>query len=119
MSINTQNVPTLDTQALESISSDSSFLIEVCDSFLKEAPQRIAAIEGAFAKEDSAELSKTAHDLKSISSCVRATGLFKIAEVIEVIGKDNCTRPSLSLVEQVSAEYQTVHLAIQAYKEAH
>lgn len=119
MSINTQNIPTLDTQALEDISSDSSFLIEVCDSFLIEAPQRIEAIKAAIAKADPTELSKTAHALKSLSSCVGATGLIRIAQAIEVIGKDNYTQPALPLIEQIGTEYQTVQLAIRAYKDAH
>lgn len=116
MSINPKNVPTPDTQTLESISSDSFFLIKVCDSFPKEAPQRNAAIEVAIAKGSALS---TAHILKSLSSCVGVMDLFKIAQAIEGIGKDSCTRPPLSLIEQVSTEYQTVHLAIQADKEPH
>ena len=94
-------------------------MIEVCDSFLTEAPQRIEAIKIAFANADAAELSKTAHALKSLSSCVGATALFEIAQAIESIGKNNRIQPPLSLIEQVSDEYQTVQLAIKAYKDAH
>ncbi|MEM8502191.1 MAG: Hpt domain-containing protein [Cyanobacteria bacterium P01_D01_bin.1] len=118
MSINTKDVPTLDTQALESISSDSSFLIEVCDSFLADAPKRIEAVRGAIAKADSVELSNSAHALKSLSSCVGAMGLFQIAQAIEMLGKNNHTEPALQLVEQIASEYQTVQTAIQAYKNA-
>ncbi len=118
MSINTQDVPTLDTQALESLSSDSSFLIEVCDSFLADAPNRIAAVKAAIAQEDPAELRNSAHALKSLSSCVGAMGLYKIAQAMEIIGRNNHTKPALRLIEQVKAEYQSVQLAIQAYKTA-
>jgi HPt (histidine-containing phosphotransfer) domain-containing protein len=61
MPINAKDVPTLDTQALESISSDRSFLIEVCDRFLADVPARIAAVEGAIANADPVELSNSAH----------------------------------------------------------
>ena len=118
MSINTKDVPTLDTQALESISSDSSFLIEVCDSFLADAPERIEAVRVAIANADSVELSNSAHALKSLSSCVGAMGLFKIAQAIETVGKNNHTQPALRLVEQIASEYQTVQTAIHAYKNA-
>lgn len=118
MSINTQDVPTLDTQVLESISSDRTFLIEVCDSFLADAPERIEAVKAAIAQADPTELSSSAHALKSLSSCVGAMGLFKIAQAIEMIGRSSHTQPALRLIDQVSSEYQTVRTAIQAYKNA-
>ncbi len=116
MSINTQDVHTLDTQALESLSSDSAFLIEVCDSFLADAPDRIAAVKAAIAQEDPAKLSSSAHALKSLSGCVGAMGLHKIAQAIEIIGRNNHTKPALQLIEQIKTEYQDVQVAIQAYK---
>ena len=118
MSINTQDVPTLDTQTLESLSSDSSFLVEVCDSFLADAPNRIAAVKAAIAQEDPAELRNSAHALKSLSSCVGAMGLYKIAQAMEIIGKNNHTKPALPLAAQLKTEYQNVQLAIQSYMKA-
>lgn len=118
MSINTRDVLTLDTRVLESLSSEKAFLIEVCDSFLADAPDRIAAVKAAIAQEDAVELRNSAHALKSLSSCVGAMGLYKIAQAMEIIGKNNHTKPALRMIEQVKTEYQKVQIAIQSYKGA-
>ncbi len=118
MTINTQNTPTLDTQTLESISSDSAFLIEVCDSFLADAPTRIEEVDAAIAQGDPSALSSTAHALKSLSSCVGAMCLFKIAQQMEIVGKSNQTQPATALIEQVRREYKNVQAAIEIYKNA-
>ncbi len=116
MSLDTQNLPTLDTQSLESISSDRLFLIEVCDSFLADAPTRIDAVDAAIAADNSSALKSTAHALKSLSGCVGAMRLFEFARQMEVVGKSNRTRPAMPLIEQAKLEYEKVQAVIETYK---
>jgi len=118
MTLNTQHSPTLDTRALESISTDRLFLIEVCDSFLADAPARIEAVDAAIAKGDPSALKSTAHALKSLSGCVGAMGLFKMAQRMEILGKSDQTQPAVPLIEQVKHEYKNVQAAIETYKNA-
>ena len=113
----TDNLPTLDAKILEGISTDSSFLKEVCDGFLDDAPERIGAIQTALKQDDALALEQTAHALKSLSSCIGAVSLFQLCKSVETIGRNSCTGPALPLMAQILSEYATVQLAVQAYKE--
>ncbi|MGB7087675.1 MAG: Hpt domain-containing protein, partial [Phormidesmis sp.] len=108
--------PTLNTQALESLSSDRSFLQEVCISFFDDAPGRIAAVQQAVDQADAASLATTAHALKSLSSCIGAMGLFQICKEMEMIGKSGCTEPAIALMEKATTEYSKVCSALQDYQ---
>lgn len=112
------SLPTLDTTIIESLNTDSSFLKEVCDGFLDDAPERISAIQTALEKADALAVAHTAHALKSLSSCVGAMALFNLCKSIEAIGKSNCTKPALPLMAKVMSEYEKVRLALQTYKGA-
>ena len=113
----TDNLPTLDARILDGISTDSSFLKEVCDGFLDDAPERIGAIQTALKQDDALALEQTAHALKSLSSCIGAVSLFQLCQSVETIGRNSCTGPALPLMAQILSEYATVQLAVQAYKE--
>ncbi|MBE9070163.1 response regulator [Leptolyngbya cf. ectocarpi LEGE 11479] len=110
------DLSTLDTQSFESVSTDASFLAEVCDVFLTDAPSRISAIQAALEKEDALALSQTAHALKSLSSCVGANRLFQLCKAVETIGKMDCVQPALTLVDQVNTEYCQVRSALKHYQ---
>ena len=108
---------TLDTTIIEGIDTDTSFLREVCDSFLGDAPERIRAVQTALEQADAEALEQTAHALKSLSSCIGAMCLFQLCKSLEDIGKSNCIEPALPLMEEVVSEYATVQLAVEAYRE--
>ena len=110
-------LPILDLAILESVTTDRSFLKEICSSFSEDAPKRIAAIKSAVEAENAAELRKTAHALKSLSSCVGAIGLFKICESMEIIGKNNQYVLALPLLTEAEAEQERVQIAISRYQE--
>ncbi len=110
------NVPTLDTTALEEFSSERSFLIEICESFLADAPHRIQALEAALTQNNPQTLLKTAHALKSLSSCVGAMRLFQTCQLIEAAAKGGTDIVVSTMTEQITTEYSRVQLAIQDYK---
>ena len=110
------NLPTLDTTVLEGFVADSSFLKEVCDSFLNDAPKQISQIKIALDQADAAALDNTAHALKSLSGCIGARALWQLCQRIEGIGKRNCTESAVPLFAQLEHEYEQVQLALQAYK---
>lgn len=112
------DLSTLDTQSFENVSTDASFLIEVCEVFLTDAPNRIGSIQTAIEKEDAWALRQTAHALKSLSSCVGANRLFQLSKAIETIGKMDCVHPALTLVDQINTEYCQVRNALQHYQKS-
>ena len=112
------NLPTLDTTVIESIDTNRLFLIEICDSFLDDAPKRIEAIQAALAQVDTLALQNAAHALKSLSSCIGAISLVRLCESIEAVCKSNSTEPVLPMVTKIVSEYVTVQSAVQTYKEA-
>ncbi len=109
------SVPALDTTALEGFSSERSFLIEICESFLADAPNRIQDLEAALGQNNHQTLVKTAHALKSLSSCVGAMRLFQLCQSIEAAAKEGAEMVVSVITEQIATEYQHVQLAIQDY----
>lgn len=108
--------PTLDTRLLETVSSDRAFLIEVCDSFLADAPTRIEAVKAAIAAEQAAVLRDAAHAMKSLSSCVGAMSLLNVCRQMEIAGRNNNVALAQKMIEQLGTEYENAQMAIQDYK---
>jgi len=109
------SVPTLDTTALEDFSSERSFLIEICESFLADAPRRIQDLEAALRQNNHQTLVKTAHALKSLSSCVGAMRLFQLCQSIEAEAIEGAEIVTSAITAQIATEYHQVQLAIQDY----
>ena len=116
MLVDNLNLPTLDTCTLESVSSDRAFLIEVCDSFLADAPARIEAVKAAIAADQPAILRDAAHAMKSLSSCVGAMSLLNVCRQMEIAGKSNNIELAQKMTDQLGTEYENVQVAIQDYK---
>lgn len=108
-------LPTLDIQSLESISSSHSFLREIYDSFLEDAPQRISAIRSAIERDDALALGETAHALKSLSGCVGALKLVQICQTMEIADISPCVEPTRSMM-QLTSEYTKVEAAVQRHR---
>ena len=107
---------TLDTEILETISQDKTFLVEVCKSFLKDAPVRISAIQFALQEENAPALTESAHALRSLSGCVGAMCLLELCRSLEALGRQNCIEPGWPLLTQVDTEFQNVQMAIHNYQ---
>lgn len=112
------DILTLDTTSLESFSHDRSFLAEVFESFLTDAPNRIQELEIALKHNNKEALTRTAHALKSLSSCIGAMRLFKICQSIEIASREGIDIVTAAISEQISMEYNNVQSAIQEYTSA-
>ena len=112
-----QNIPVLNTEILEGVSTEKDFLLEITQSFLSDAPERLVALETAIEKEDPTEVRTTAHALKSLSSCVGAMSLFHVCKFIEEAGKNNQPRSARPMMSEVSSQYQKAQAAIAHYQE--
>jgi len=118
MPVDCSRLKTLDTSILETLSGDRTFLIEVCDSFLADAPKRMEVVRAAIAANNPAAIDNAAHAMKSLSSCVGAMHLFEICRQIEAAGKNQTTVPARELITRLNAEYASVITVIEAYKSA-
>ncbi|MEL7356344.1 MAG: response regulator [Cyanobacteria bacterium J06560_6] len=112
-----QNIPILNIEILEGISTERDFLLEITQSFLSDAPRRIVALETAMEKEDPNEIRTTAHALKSLSSCVGAMSLFHVCKFIEEAGRNNHPRSAKPMMREVSSQYRKAHVAIAHYQQ--
>ena len=106
----------LDHQILEGVSSETDFLIELCDSFLQDAPQRIDQLRQDLAIGKAPATRVSAHALKSLSACVGAMRLFQVCKVIEDLSKRDRLDSTSAHMQQVEAEYEKVKIAIEQYK---
>ena len=116
MPVDNLSLPTLDTRILEMASGDCAFLIEVCDSFLADAPARVEAVKAAIAADRPSVLRDAAHAMKSLSGCVGAMSLLNVCRQMETAGKSNNIELAQEMIEQLRTEYENAQMAIQDYK---
>jgi len=75
--------------ALKRLEGDKQLLHELAEMFLQQYPELMTAIEQALAKEDTSELRRAAHTLKSSAKVVGADATADAALVLENLSRDN------------------------------
>jgi HPt (histidine-containing phosphotransfer) domain-containing protein len=86
---------------------------EVINSYLEDAPQRLEAIEQAIAKNQSQQLTSSAHALKSLSATVGASYLANLCEQLQELGKQNRVEESSEIATQLPDAFSQVRQALQ------
>lgn len=94
-----KKLPTLDTQVLESAIADRSFLIEICESFLQDLPERLAAVDTAIEQNDALALKETAHAYHIQNLMLKKEGMR-----IKTVGGEIFIKPEDSLVWGIQAQ---------------
>ena len=89
-------------------------LNQLIDTYLRESPKVISAIEQAVNQADAEALDISAHSLKSSSAALGAIRFSQVCKDLEVMGREGQTAGSATLVEQLKAEYDRVETAMQA-----
>ena len=115
--VDVDGFPVLDRQILEGVSSEASFLLELCNSFLQDAPERVEQIRQDLSTRDAQTIRASAHALKSLSGCVGAMSLFQVCKFLEDLAKRNCIGSALPVMQQIDTEYQKVKTAIEQYQQ--
>jgi signal transduction histidine kinase/DNA-binding response OmpR family regulator/HPt (histidine-containing phosphotransfer) domain-containing protein/PAS domain-containing protein len=106
----------LDPKALENLLSvvggEFSYLAELIDSFLEDAPQLLAELNQFIEGGDAAGVRRVAHSLKSNGADFGATNFSKLCKELEMMGKSGRLDGAADLSAQVIAEYEKVEVAL-------
>jgi two-component system, sensor histidine kinase and response regulator len=87
---------------------DESFIRELAQLYLDDAPQRIAAIRDALARDDAHTMADAAHGLKSGSGNVGAMTLHALCHDLETLGRGGVRDGAPELVRRLEQEYARV-----------
>ena len=103
----------LDARVLDDLralggADDPGLLTELIELFLRDAPERIAEIEGALERGDAASLERAAHTLKSSSANLGATSLSALCREIEAAARARATAGLPALVTRSRELYRRV-----------
>ena len=88
------------------------FLAEVVDVFLADAPALIAGLRSSLEREDTEELRRTAHTLKSNGLTLGASAFAELCRAIEQDAKDGRLDGVPQLIDQIEQEYRTLQAAL-------
>lgn len=106
----------LDQSALEQLrelDDEGSVLLEIIETFLRDAPKSIAAIESAIISNDAKTLDRAAHTLKSTSAIVGAMVLSSICKELETLGRQGDVARAKESLSRVHDEMASAGAALQ------
>jgi HPt (histidine-containing phosphotransfer) domain-containing protein len=89
-----------------------SFLSDIIDSYLEDAPIRIQAIKEALACADAVALHKSAHAFKSLGATVGAITVAQVCAALEAIGQAGTIAGASKLMQQLQVEYDRAIAAL-------
>jgi CheY-like chemotaxis protein len=106
----------LDPEALAQLdaSGDRGFLMELVETFLRDAPALLQTLRVALDDADYQELRRAAHTLKSNGRVFGATTLAELCGELEAIAKAQRLEHAAELVPRVEAEYARVERGLRA-----
>jgi PAS domain S-box-containing protein len=88
------------------------FLAEVVDVFLADAPALITSLRSSLERQDTDELRRAAHTLKSNGSTLGAVAFAELCRTVEQHAKDGRLDGDSQLVDQIEQEYQSLQEAL-------
>jgi HPt (histidine-containing phosphotransfer) domain-containing protein len=110
--MDTLHLPTFDS-LFQSIGADKTFLTELVDTFLQDAPRQFAALHAARAAGDADTFRRAAHSLKSNASSFGAAPLTEQCRALEELGKSGDIAHSGGQVAAAEAEFDQVRAALE------
>jgi len=88
------------------------FLAEVVDAFLADAPALIKSLYSSLERQDTEELRRAAHTLKSNGSTLGAVAFADVCRTVEQHAKDGHFEGVSQLVGRIEREYRTLQEAL-------
>ncbi len=104
----------LEAAALQSLRDlgGAEFIAEVVDVFLADAPALITGLRSSLEREDTEELRRTAHTLKSNGLTLGASAFAALCRTIEQDAKDGRLDGVPQLIDRIEQEYRTLQAAL-------
>jgi HPt (histidine-containing phosphotransfer) domain-containing protein len=116
------DVRALDPVALcalyELFGGDREALVELLDSFVEEAPQRLEELRRGADQGDAAVVGRAAHTLRSDGSTFGAVELASLCRRLEVAARVNELAGSADLIDRVEVQWARVRQAHTAVRDA-
>jgi HPt (histidine-containing phosphotransfer) domain-containing protein len=106
--------PSLDAAALDNLRElgGDDFLTEVIDTFFTDAPTLLATLRRSLDEEDTAELRRAAHTLKSNGATLGAGDFAELCRTLEQRAKEGQLSGASELVDRIEQEYEPLHDAL-------
>jgi CheY-like chemotaxis protein len=111
----------LDTEALEQLrarAGDRAFMVELVETFLRDAPALLETLRSALQDAEAQQLRRAAHTLKSNGRVFGATRLAAFCQELETIARAGSFVGAAELVARIDEEYARVADALQAVEQA-
>ena len=104
----------LDAGALQNLRDlgGVEFLAEVVDVFLTDAPALITSLRSSLERQDTDELRRAAHTLKSNGATLGAAAFAELCRTVEQHAKDGRLDGVSQLVDRIEQEYRTLQQAL-------
>jgi CheY-like chemotaxis protein len=106
----------LDQTALKDLfnvlGSDFNYLAKLIDSFIEDAPKMLVELAKAVDENNSKEVQRLAHSLKSNANDFGATQLANLCKELEGKGKSEQLEGARKLYEEILAEFKNVEVAL-------
>jgi PAS domain S-box-containing protein len=110
--------PALDPQALSNlrqmIDDDPTYLAELVNMFLTDAPRLLAQMQQAITAANAADLTLAAHTLKGLAANFGATQLARRCKELEMQDRQGTLARAIEQVQQAHYEYEQVVPALKA-----
>jgi HPt (histidine-containing phosphotransfer) domain-containing protein len=90
----------------------AEFLAEVVDVFLADAPALITSLRSSLEGQDTEELRRAAHTLKSNGATLGAAAFAELCRTVEQHAKDGRLDGVSQLVDRIEQEYRTLQEAL-------
>lgn len=111
-------MPALDSSAIDALRAlnpgDDSFLHDLIQIYLEDAPKRLTEIEQAAAGKDARKLTLAAHSLKGSSSNFGANRLRALSEELEQLGRQAALDGVPAKLPPLREEYARVQAELTA-----
>ena len=96
------------SELTDRLGGDADLVAEVLGLFLKDCPQRLAAIKAAVDEKNPEAIRTTAHSLKGAAGVISASALFEAAQTLERVGAEKRLEAAQAAWRVLSAEAATL-----------
>jgi HPt (histidine-containing phosphotransfer) domain-containing protein len=106
----------LDQDALERLrasAGDDQFVVQLVNTFLRDAPALLETLRGSLEDEQASELRRAAHTLKSNARVFGATRLAELCQELETRAQQGAPVGATELLSGIEGEYARVAGALQ------